>query len=230
LHHFSPHPTASNYRLACNLEDTHGTHPARGFDTLEVWCWTLETRAARPRQRSAPIAGAVQKFEGQISLFNLRLPDGSRGPNYRDLFPEPPPPGAVPSCAEGGVLGVLPGVIGTMQATEAIKLAIGVGERAPRDTLSGRLLLYNAMSFRFHEVALKPRPNAAPIRELIDYTGFCGQAAAEEAQAAARAAERFARITPLDANERMQGGWEPFVLDVRTAREAEVVSLPRVGA
>mmetsp|Transcript_23089 Transcript_23089/g.73890 ORF Transcript_23089/g.73890 Transcript_23089/m.73890 type:complete len:343 (+) Transcript_23089:24-1052(+) len=176
------------------------------------------------------VYGAVQKFEGQISLFNLRLPDGSRGPNYRDLFPEPPPPGAVPSCAEGGVLGVLPGVIGTMQATEAIKLAIGVGERAPRDTLSGRLLLYNAMSFRFHEVALKPRPNAAPIRELIDYTGFCGQAAAEEAQAAARAAERFARITPLDANERMQGGWEPFVLDVRTAREAEVVSLPRVGA
>jgi len=86
------------------------------------------------------------------------------------------------------------------------------------------------MSFRFHEVALKPRPNAAPIRELIDYTGFCGQAAAEEAQAAARAAERFARITPQEANERMQGGWEPFVLDVRTAREAEVVSLPRVDA
>jgi adenylyltransferase/sulfurtransferase len=103
------------------------------------------------------VYGAVQKFEGQISLFNLLLPDGSRGPNYRDLFPEPPPPGAVPSCAEGGVLGVLPGVIGTMQATEAIKVVLGVGHTKPRDTLSGRLILYNAMSFRFHEVALKPR-------------------------------------------------------------------------
>jgi len=103
------------------------------------------------------VYGAVQKFEGQISLFNMLLPDGSRGPNYRDLFPEPPPAGSVPSCAEGGVLGVLPGVIGTMQATEAIKVVLGVGERKPKDTLSGRLVLYNAMSFRFHEVALKPR-------------------------------------------------------------------------
>eukprot|EP00967_Tisochrysis_lutea_P158389 scaffold323669_cov32-Tisochrysis_lutea.AAC.1 len=107
------------------------------------------------------VYGAVQKFEGQISLFNLPLPDGSRGPNYRDLFPEPPPPGSVPSCAEGGVLGVLPGVIGTMQATEAVKVILGVGERKPRDTLSGRLILYNAMSFRFHEVALKPRECSA---------------------------------------------------------------------
>ena len=97
------------------------------------------------------IYGAVQKFEGQVSVFNYR-----GGPNYRDLFPEPPPPGEVPSCAEGGVLGVLPGVIGCMQATEAIKVALG----RETGTLSGRLLIYDAMRMRFHEVR-------APIRRLI---------------------------------------------------------------
>ena len=92
------------------------------------------------------VYGAIQKFEGQVSVFNF---DG--GPNYRDLFSEPPPPGQVPSCAEAGVLGVLPGVIGCMQATEAIKIILGKGT-----SLSGRLLLYDAMRMRFHEVRLQP--------------------------------------------------------------------------
>ncbi|KOO29934.1 adenylyltransferase sulfurtransferase [Chrysochromulina tobinii] len=90
------------------------------------------------------VYGAIQKFEGQVSVFNYR-----GGPNYRDLFPEAPPPGEVPSCAEGGVLGILPGVIGCMQATEAIKVALGREE----GTLSGRLLIYDAMRMRFHEVS-----------------------------------------------------------------------------
>ena len=97
------------------------------------------------------IYGAIQKFEGQVSVFNYK-----GGPNYRDLFPEPPPPGEVPSCAEGGVLGVLPGVIGCMQATEAIKVCLGVEE----GTLSGRLLIYDAMRMRFHEVKLAPRSDS----------------------------------------------------------------------
>ena len=110
------------------------------------------------------VYGAIQKFEGQVSVFNYR-----GGPNYRDLFPEAPPPGEVPSCAEGGVLGILPGVIGCMQATEAIKVALGREE----GTLSGRLLIYDAMRMRFHEVKLRPRVNAPPITSLIDYEGFC---------------------------------------------------------
>ena len=97
------------------------------------------------------VYGAIQKFEGQVSVFNF---DG--GPNYRDLFSEPPPPGQVPSCAEAGVLGVLPGVIGCMQATEAIKIILGKGT-----SLSGRLLLYDAMRMRFHEVRARPRQDAA---------------------------------------------------------------------
>ena len=222
------------------------------------------------------IYGAVQKFEGQVSVFNYR-----GGPNYRDLFPEPPPPGEVPSCAEGGVLGVLPGVIGCMQATEAIKVALGVES----GTLSGRLLIYDAMrmvsairhghhrracravlaalaalavlnlnsvlalahlphacplSQRFHEVRLKPAPNAPRITELIDYDGFCSGAsvcaakaggsavaAAVAAPAAAPQAEPFECISVAETSRRMQhDGWAPFVLDVRSKAEAEIVALP----
>jgi molybdopterin/thiamine biosynthesis adenylyltransferase/rhodanese-related sulfurtransferase len=102
------------------------------------------------------VYGAVQAFEGQLSVFNWR-----GGPTYRCLFPEPPPPGTVPNCAEGGVLGVLPGLIGTMQATEAIKLLAGIGE-----PLSGRLLLWDALTLANHTVALAADPRSRPIREL----------------------------------------------------------------
>jgi len=162
------------------------------------------------------VYGAVQKFEGQVSVFNYK-----GGPNYRDMFPNPPPPGAVPSCAEGGILGVLPGVVGTMQATEAVKIVLGRGE-----TLSGRLLLYDAMTMRFREVKIVARDDAPPITELIDYVGFCGQKQAEGAAAIASARERFARIGVAEANSRLQKGWEPFVLDVRSKTEANIVSLP----
>jgi adenylyltransferase/sulfurtransferase len=161
------------------------------------------------------VYGAVQKFEGQLSVFNYR-----GGPNYRDLFPQPPKPGSVPSCAEGGVLGVLPGLIGTLQATETIKVLLGVGE-----PLSGRLMIYDAMSMRFHEVRLKARADAPPITELVDYRGFCGQAAEEGAAADAAALERFARVTVAEAARRMSDGWAPYVLDVRSAAEAQIVSL-----
>ncbi|MEC9466372.1 MAG: molybdopterin-synthase adenylyltransferase MoeB [Myxococcota bacterium] len=122
------------------------------------------------------VYGSIFKFEGQATVFNY-----GDGPNYRDLYPEPPPPGLVPSCAEGGVLGILPGVIGCIQATETIKILLGVGT-----TLSGRLLTYDALNMRFKEFKLRRDPEAKPITGLIDYQQFCGVPANDhEEQAAA---------------------------------------------
>ncbi len=114
------------------------------------------------------VYASIYRFEGQVSVFNYPLENGERGPNYRDLFPAPPPPGLVPSCAEGGVLGVLPGIIGSMQASEVIKVITGVGE-----PLAGRLFLFDAASFttRVLKVAKNPETN---ITELINYEQFCG--------------------------------------------------------
>src|SRR5512139_4061631 len=116
------------------------------------------------------VYGSIYRFDGQVSVF-----DAKRGPCYRCLFPEPPPPSLVPTCAEGGVLGVLPGTIGTIQATEAIKLLLGIGS-----TLVGRLLLYNALDMTFEYVKLRKNPKCKicgenpEIHELIDYEAFCG--------------------------------------------------------
>jgi len=110
------------------------------------------------------VYGSIFRFEGQASVFNYQ-----DGPNYRDLFPEPPPPGMVPSCAEGGVLGVLPGIIGTIQATEAIKIILGKGT-----TLSGRLLVYDALNMKFRELKVGLLPERPVIDKLIDYDQFCG--------------------------------------------------------
>lgn len=114
------------------------------------------------------VYASIFQFEGQVSVFNYLFPDGTRGPNYRDIFPEPPPPGLVPNCSEGGVLGVLPGIIGSMQALEVIKVITGVGE-----PLAGKLFLFDAASF--HTRFLKIRKNEAlEITELINYDQFCG--------------------------------------------------------
>ena len=118
----------------------------------------------------ANVYGSIFRFDGQVSVF-----DAKQGPCYRCLFPEPPPPGLVPSCAEGGVLGVLPGTIGTLQATEALKLILGIGE-----PLIGRLMLYNALDMSFEFVKLRKNPHCKvcgpdpEVTELIDYEAFCG--------------------------------------------------------
>lgn len=158
------------------------------------------------------VYGSIFKFEGQASVFNYQ-----GGPHYRDLYPEPPPPGLVPSCAEGGVLGVLPGIIGCIQATETLKILLGRG-----DTLSGRLLLYDALRMSFREFQLSRSPDRPPITELIDYQQFCGAAGQK---AAPSQDEGFVRISPTEARARMDGGWSPYVLDVRGAHEAEIVAL-----
>jgi adenylyltransferase/sulfurtransferase len=121
------------------------------------------------------VYASIYRFEGQCTVFNELLPDGTRGPNYRDLFPTPPPPGLVPSCAEGGVIGVLPGILGSLQALEVIKVITGVG-----DTLSGRLFLFDAATFTTRTLKVRKNPGN-PLTgdnpsqtDLIDYDEFCG--------------------------------------------------------
>ncbi|MCB9758970.1 MAG: molybdopterin-synthase adenylyltransferase MoeB [Alphaproteobacteria bacterium] len=154
------------------------------------------------------VYGSIFKFEGQASVFNYQ-----DGPNYRDLYPEPPPPGLVPSCAEGGVLGILPGVIGCIQATETLKILLGQGT-----TLSGRLLLYDALNMRFRELKLRRDPDAKPITELIDYEEFCGMPANDHVSP-----DAFHRISVSEAKARLDSGWAPYVLDVRRPQEADIV-------
>ncbi|MEM1349422.1 MAG: molybdopterin-synthase adenylyltransferase MoeB [Myxococcota bacterium] len=160
------------------------------------------------------VYGSVFKFEGQASVFNYQ-----GGPQYRDLYPEPPPPGMVPSCAEGGVLGILPGLIGCIQATETVKILLGRG-----NTLSGRLMLYDALNMKFRELKLRKDPSVEVPTELIDYEVFCGVPALEQEHIETGEDEGFERISVSEANQRMKDGWKPFVLDVRNDNEAAIVS------
>ncbi len=170
------------------------------------------------------VYGSIFRFEGQASVFNYR-----GGPNYRDLYAEPPPPGLVPSCAEGGVLGVLPGIIGTIQATEALKILLGIGT-----TLSGRLLLFDALTMKFRELKLERDPASPPITALIDYDQFCGvpKASADHGgrEEHPGSTGAFRRMTTTDVAGRRAEGWRPFVLDVRSAAEAAIVRFPWADA
>jgi len=166
------------------------------------------------------VYGSIFRFDGQVSVFDAR-----RGPCYRCLFPEPPPPGLVPTCAEGGVLGVLPGTVGTLQATEALKLLLGVG-----DPLIGKLLLYNALDMSFDFVTLKKNPKCrvcgpnADIHELIDYEEFCGVPGHDHEDGSAGAdwdieAPKLAAALSLDPSL--------LLLDVREPHELQISALPR---
>ena len=161
------------------------------------------------------VYGSIFRFEGQATVFNYEA-----GPNYRDLYPEPPPPGLVPSCAEGGVLGVLCGIIGTIQATETVKIILGQGS-----TLSGRLLLYNALEMSFRELKLRPNPERPVIEKLIDYEEFCGipQAKMEEAKQQAELAE----MTVQELKQLLDSNTDDYVLiDVRNPNEYEIAQIP----
>lgn len=161
------------------------------------------------------VYGSIFRFEGQATVFNYE-----GGPNYRDLYPEPPPPGMVPSCAEGGVLGVLPGIIGTIQATETIKIILGSDS-----TLSGRLLLYNAWDMKFRELKLRPNPVRPVIEKLVDYEEFCGipQAKAESEKAQSELKE----ITVQELKFLLDSHPNDYVLiDVRNPNEYEIARIP----
>ena len=161
------------------------------------------------------VYGSVFRFEGQATVFNYE-----DGPNYRDLYPEPPPPGLVPSCAEGGVLGILPGMIGLIQATETVKIVTGLGK-----TLSGRLLLYDALQMTFRELKLRPNPVRPVIEKLIDYEQFCGIPQAKLQEAQQRSAIPEMSVTEL--KQLLDSGTNGFVLvDVRDPNEYEIAKIP----
>ena len=160
------------------------------------------------------VYGSIFRFEGQLSVFWAE-----KGPCYRCLFPEPPPPGMVPSCAEGGVFGVLPGTIGTLQATEALKLLLGIGE-----PLIGKLLLFDALRMSFEELRLKKNPRCRvcseqpEVTELIDYEAFCGVPGHDRGEG--RLASEW-EIEPGELAERLQGG-RLRLIDVREPHELEI--------
>ncbi|KAA3612078.1 MAG: molybdopterin-synthase adenylyltransferase MoeB [Calditrichaeota bacterium] len=158
------------------------------------------------------VYGSIFRFEGQASVFNYQ-----DGPNYRDLYPTPPSPWLVPNCVVGGVLGILPGTIGLIQATETVKILIGKGE-----TLSGRLLLYDAMNMRFRELKLKKNPAREPITELINYTEFCGtQSPGDTAVEIDPALE----ITATELAEKLKTE-DITLIDIREPLEWEICHLP----
>jgi molybdopterin/thiamine biosynthesis adenylyltransferase/rhodanese-related sulfurtransferase len=168
--------------------------------------------------------GSIFRFEGQASVFATK-----NGPCYRCLYPEPPPPGLVPSCAEGGVLGVLPGVIGVIQATEAIKLITGIGE-----PLIGRFLIYDALRMRFRELKLKKDPDCPvcgthpTVTKLIDYEEFCGLRTADPAAGAAAASVHASpfEITSVELKAKLDRGEHVRIIDVREANEFQINRIP----
>jgi sulfur-carrier protein adenylyltransferase/sulfurtransferase len=165
--------------------------------------------------------GSIFRFEGQASVFAAE-----NGPCYRCLYPEPPPPGLVPSCAEGGVLGVLPGIIGTIQATEAIKLILGVGE-----PLVGRFLIFDALRMRFRELRLRKDPECPvcgetpTVRELIDYDQFCGIAPAPAA-ADRKPAGADDEMTVTELKQRVDARDDLIIVDVREPQEYQICRIP----
>jgi len=158
------------------------------------------------------VYASIFRFEGQVSVFNYLQEDGTRGPNYRDIFPEPPPPGMVPNCAEGGVLGVLPGIIGSMQANEVIKVITGVGE-----PLVGRFFLMDAASFTTRILKIKKNPNNI-ITELINYEQFCGLDIVQENNA-------VQKITVQELKTMMDNEEDFQLIDIREPFELEIASI-----
>jgi molybdopterin/thiamine biosynthesis adenylyltransferase/rhodanese-related sulfurtransferase len=163
--------------------------------------------------------GSIFRFEGQASVFAAK-----DGPCYRCLYPEPPPPGLVPSCAEGGVLGVLPGLVGVIQATETIKLILGKGS-----PLIGRLLLIDSLNMRFRELKLRKNPECPvcgehpTVTKLIDYQQFCGIAPAANEQHAVK--NGIPQITVTELKQRIDAGEAPFILDVREPFEYQIANI-----
>ncbi len=166
------------------------------------------------------VYGSIFRFEGQASVFYP-----GKGPCYRCLYPEPPPPGEVPSCAEGGVLGILPGLIGCIQATEGVKLLLGQGR-----PLIGRLLLYDALQMTFREFKVRRNPNCPAcgdrptVTKLIDYEQFCGVRGQETPAKGANMAAS-GEITPTELKQRLDAGEEVFILDVRNPPEYAICNI-----
>lgn len=169
------------------------------------------------------VHGSIFQFEGQLSVFNYEDDEGVRGPNYRDLFPEPPPPGLVPSCAEAGVLGVLPGIIGCLQASEVIKIITGIG-----NPLAGQLFLFDAQDFSTRKVkitknAANPLKGENPeITELIDYEAFCGVPSVNGEE---KEESEVPEVSVQDYKSWLESGEDVQLIDVREPHEVEIAEM-----
>jgi molybdopterin/thiamine biosynthesis adenylyltransferase/rhodanese-related sulfurtransferase len=169
--------------------------------------------------RKPNVYGSIFRFEGQASVFATE-----RGPCYRCLYPEPPPPGLVPSCAEGGVLGILPGLVGVIQATEVIKLILGAGE-----SLVGRLLLVDSLAMRFRELKLRKNPECPvcgtnpTVTKLIDYEQFCGIVPAAKEETNVK--NGIPQVTPVELKRRIDAGDDVLILDVREPFEYQIANI-----
>lgn len=157
------------------------------------------------------VYASIFQFEGQVSVFNYTDKNGTKGPNYRDLYPTPPEPGLIPNCAEGGVLGVLPGIIGSLQANEVIKVITGVGV-----PLSGRFFVFDALTFETRTLKITKRANSTEIKELIDYEQFCGISAIEKP---------VKEISTLELENWISNGEDFQIIDVRETSEYEQINI-----
>ena len=216
IHDVNPHVAVDTYEM--RLTSANALDILREYDIVvdgtDNFATRYLTNDACVLLGKPNVYGSIFRFEGQASVFAT-----DDGPCYRCLYPDPPPPGLVPSCAEGGVFGVLPGIVGTIQATEALKLLLGIG-----DPLVGRLLLIDALGSRFRTVGLQrdaacPACGSREIRELIDYEAFCG--AARSAPAASPS-----EMTPSDLAQRVARGDAPDIIDVREPYEWQIGRIP----
>lgn len=158
------------------------------------------------------VHGAIFRFEGQVSVFNYKNKEGTHGPQYRDIFPSPPPPGLVPSCAEGGVLGVLPGIVGSIQANEIIKVITGIG-----DPLAGKLFIFDALSFESRVLKINKNQDSAPPTELIDYEDFCNTNL--------KADDSVPEVTVYELKTMMDSKEDFQLIDVRESYEYDIANI-----
>ena len=222
------HLQAINPEVALDLYETH-ISSANAMELMEPYDIVIDGTDNFPTRYlvndacvllgKPNVYGSIFLFDGQASVFHP-----PHGPCYRCLFPEPPPPGMVPSCAEGGVLGILPGTIGVIQATEAVKLILGTGK-----SLIGRLMIYDALDMTFREMKIRRNPECPlcgenpTIKELIDYEQFCGIPSQQEDTSLS---EPNWEINVSDLHAQIQGDPKPFILDVRNPVEYEICKLP----
>jgi adenylyltransferase/sulfurtransferase len=224
----NPHVEVQTYETALRSENAFDI--LKNYDVIIDGTDNFQTRYlvndASVLLGKPNVYGSIFRFDGQASVFH----PGAGGPCYRCLYPEPPPPGLVPSCAEGGVLGILPGIIGVIQATEAIKLILGEGE-----PLIGRLLLFDALKMKFRELKLRRNPECPlcgenpTIKELIDYEAFCGITPPAQ-QAETIASDSDWEVTPAQLKAELDGGRTISIIDVREPHEWQISNLESLGS
>src|SRR5262247_2391996 len=224
LHAINPHVDIQTYETALSSENA-----LKLFEPYDVILDGTDNFPTRYLTNDACVLlgkpnayGSIFRFEGQASVFATK-----NGPCYRCLYPEPPPPGLVPSCAEGGVLGVLPGIIGVIQATEAVKLIAGIGE-----PLIGLFMIYDALKMRFRELKLKKDPDCPvcgthpTVTKLIDYEQFCGIRPEPAVVQPSGAGVNQFETTSVDLKKRLDAGDDVFILDVREPNEYQICRIP----